>query len=404
MASGQAIAFPEIKYRAVAMMRQALDYIRLDRELVVRSFNTQLEALTLPPRPVIFYPNLRAAGARVHKLAKKSRDAAWSASKAAVWAAAHDGVRDHAWDDAWHATWDDAAPAAWIPVRDSAWDDAWNIAWEEARSDDRTAVWAVARDKALAFARATVWASASDEAWSESAVWKFAAWDGVAWDAAWRAARGAAKAAAWAAALSSSSPRSDHSWVSVSRSFLDILRGGAFFFWTAPDAVHVVLATIRTQEPNRRDLGLQDARQTAARLHCEDGPAIRYEDGSGLFFWNGIQVPDHVILRPDLLRVEMILSERNSEVRRAMIERYGQDRFVLHANATCLDKWQNNELLSVELPNDPDRRLVALKLRCPSTAAVYIIRVPPDQLSVRGALAWSFGLERPEDYVLQRES
>jgi len=100
----------------------------------------------------------------------------------------------------------------------------------------------------------------------------------------------------------------------------------------------------------------------------------------------------------------MILREPNAEGRRNMIERYGLDRFVLDAHAKTLDKWKDNELLSIELPDDPDRRLVALKLRCPSTAAVYILRVPPKQRTVRGALAWSFGLDRPEDYVLQQES
>ena len=110
------------------------------------------------------------------------------------------------------------------------------------------------------------------------------------------------------------------------------------------------------------------------------------------------------MFRPDLLRVNIILRERNAEIRRAMIERYGQDRFVLDAHAKILDKWKHNELLSIYLPEDPDRRLVALKLRCPSTAAVYILRVPPDQRTVRGALAWSFGLDRAEDYLLQQES
>jgi hypothetical protein len=98
------------------------------------------------------------------------------------------------------------------------------------------------------------------------------------------------------------------------------------------------------------------------------------------------------------------LGERNAEVRRAMIERYGQDRFVLDANAKILDKWKDNELLSIDLPSDPDGRLVALKLRCPSTAAVYVLRVPPNQRTVRGALAWSFGLDRPGDYFLQQEA
>jgi hypothetical protein len=125
---------------------------------------------------------------------------------------------------------------------------------------------------------------------------------------------------------------------------------------------------------------------------------------SCLALWHTIQVRKYVVVRPELLRVGMILRERNAEIRRFMIERYGFDRFVIDAKARCLDKWKDNELLSIELPDDPERRIVALKLRCPSTSALYILRVPPNQRTVRGALVWSFGLERPEDYLLQQES
>jgi len=229
--------------------------------------------------------------------------------------------------------------------------------------------------------------------------------------AAWAAASVPAQAAIWEAAWQAvgdaalrNRPGPDSPFIEASRTFFEILRGGAFFFWIAPDAVHVVLATIRTQKAPRLAEGFRGPERTVSRLHCENGLAVEYEDGSGLYFWNGIQVPDHVILRPDLLRVDMILNERNAEVRRVMIERYGQDRFVLDAHPTILDKWKDNELLSIDLPDGPDRRLVALKLRCPSTAAVYILRVPPDQRTVQGALAWSFDLDRPQDYDLRQES
>src|SRR5215472_7561268 len=74
---------------------------------------------------------------------------------------------------------------------------------------------------------------------------------------------------------------------------------------------------------------------------------------SCLALWHTIQVRERVIFRPDLLRVGIILRERNAEIRRDMIERYGLDRFVLDAHAKTLDKWKDNELLSIELPDDP---------------------------------------------------
>ena len=75
-------------------------------------------------------------------------------------------------------------------------------------------------------------------------------------------------------------------------------------------------------------------------------------------------------------------------------------RLVLDAGAKVLDEWEGNELLAIELPEDPGHCLVALKLRCPSTTAVYVIRVRPDQMTVQGALAWSFGLDKPTSWFV----
>lgn len=44
------------------------------------------------------------------------------------------------------------------------------------------------------------------------------------------------------------------------------------------------------------------------------------------------------------------------------IERKGQDRFILDAGAKVWDEWKGNERLVIDLPEDPDRCLVALKL------------------------------------------
>ncbi len=227
---------------------------------------------------------------------------------------------------------------------------------------------------------------------AKNSAWRDAAWLDAAWrDAAWLDA--ALLDAAWLDAALLDAAWRDASLISA-RARLDMRRGGLYIRWIARDAIHAVLARIRIDKP----LG------QGSRLHYDSAPAIQYEDGSGLFFWHGIRVPEQVITSPQTLEVNQVLGERNAEVRRAMIERYGLDRFVLDAGARTLNRWNDNELLVIDLPEDPDQRLVALKLRCPSTSAVYIIRVPPNQKTVRGALAWSFGLDRAEDYVLQKES
>jgi len=89
-----------------------------------------------------------------------------------------------------------------------------------------------------------------------------------------------------------------------------------------------------------------------------------------------------------------------------MLERYGVDRFVLDSKAKVVDANEQHgaELVSIDLPEDPDRYLRALKLRCPSTNAVYVVRVPPEMVTAQQALAWTAGLENAEDYMLAAES
>ena len=64
------------------------------------------------------------------------------------------------------------------------------------------------------------------------------------------------------------------------------------------------------------------------RLHNETGPSIAW-DGYELHHWHGTQVPAGLIRGEwDTTR---ILQERNTEVRRAAIERLGWDRFIVDA-------------------------------------------------------------------------
>src|SRR5579864_3030102 len=72
------------------------------------------------------------------------------------------------------------------------------------------------------------------------------------------------------------------------------------------------------------------------RLHCADGPAIRYRDGWALHFWHGTRVP------ADLIETEWdttrILREPNAEVRRCAIEKLGWDRFADQAGLSVVDE------------------------------------------------------------------
>jgi hypothetical protein len=69
--------------------------------------------------------------------------------------------------------------------------------------------------------------------------------------------------------------------------------------------------------------------EAARRLHCPDGPALRYRDGWEVYSWHGTQVPKELITGG--WSTDDILRQPNAEVRRCAIEHRGWDRFIAEA-------------------------------------------------------------------------
>ena len=137
-------------------------------------------------------------------------------------------------------------------------------------------------------------------------------------------------------------------------------------------------------------------RDERGRLHCADGPALDYRGTWGVWAWHGVRVPQAIIEQPDTITAAMMLAERNSEIARVMLERMGIERFVAEANAQVLHQdvdgaGQPRRLLAVDMPSDPDRRIVAVEVQCPSTGHHYLLRVPPTMRNCTEAVAWTYG-------------
>lgn len=80
-------------------------------------------------------------------------------------------------------------------------------------------------------------------------------------------------------------------------------------------------------------------RDAGGRLHSEDGPAIAWSDGWGVYFWHGLRIPpSHEWIIEDRARLtpEKIATERNAELRRIMLERFGFERYLAVCGARLI--------------------------------------------------------------------
>ncbi|WP_445243401.1 DUF6745 domain-containing protein [Microcoleus sp. AR_TQ3_B6] len=136
------------------------------------------------------------------------------------------------------------------------------------------------------------------------------------------------------------------------------------------------------------------------RPHAEGEPAIAFADGYSLYFHHGVKLPEkYGKVHSDLWQAEWLLSESNAELRRVLIERIGYDRICQQLQAVELDSWQEYTLLKID--NADVEPIYLLKMTCPSTGFIHVLRVPPDLESAQEAIRWvNWGIN-PEEFSVQ---
>jgi hypothetical protein len=153
-------------------------------------------------------------------------------------------------------------------------------------------------------------------------------------------------------------------------------------------------------------------RDSQNRLHNLNGYAIEY-DGckfSSLYRIHGVAVTKKIIDKD--FNVKDIEKENNVEVRRVMIDIYGQERFLLESNAVKLHEDDYGTLYIKKLNDDEPLMMVKVINSTPEpdgTFKDYFLRVDPNAYgglkTARAAVAstWrhkdgSLVFENPEDY------
>ncbi len=86
------------------------------------------------------------------------------------------------------------------------------------------------------------------------------------------------------------------------------------------------------------------------KLHCEDGPAIEFEDGYKLYAWRGVRLDAEIIESPESITIDQIQSEKNVEKRRCLIEIMGYEKYLKNTKSKLVDeKFLNGQSIKLWL-------------------------------------------------------
>ena len=142
------------------------------------------------------------------------------------------------------------------------------------------------------------------------------------------------------------------------------------------------------------------------RLHCETGPAISYPDGWSIWAWHGVKVEQYLIEQPSKITELVINEEKNAEIRRVMIARYGFDRYLKDGSFILEQQDDFGKLYRKKINGELDLVFVKVVNSTPEpdeTSKEYILPCRSTVKSAHEAVAQSFGLTTKE-YVPSFES
>ncbi|MBD2497007.1 DUF6745 domain-containing protein [Nostoc sp. FACHB-280] len=137
------------------------------------------------------------------------------------------------------------------------------------------------------------------------------------------------------------------------------------------------------------------------RLHAEGETAIRFADSYSFYSYHGVTLPERYgKLHPHQWQAKWLLEEKNTELRRVLIQGIGYSKICQELQATELDYWHEYVLLKIDAFVDVEA-IYLLKMTCPSTGFIYVLRVPPYIKSAREAICWVNWDIDPEEFGMQ---
>jgi leucine-rich repeat protein SHOC2 len=125
----------------------------------------------------------------------------------------------------------------------------------------------------------------------------------------------------------------------------------------------------------------------------------------------GVDLPHRYWIKFSDWKSEWLLNENNAEIRRVLIEQVGYEKICRELDAITLNTWREYTLLKIDgvegVYNRHTRKFVdrepmlLLKMTCPSTEHIHILRVPPEMTSAEAAITWVNHGIHPDKFAVQ---
>jgi hypothetical protein len=137
------------------------------------------------------------------------------------------------------------------------------------------------------------------------------------------------------------------------------------------------------------------------RFHSETGPAFRFHDGYQEYYLHNFKVDERLVMNPGSITLEEINLEKNAEMKRLLIDRYGGGilngggigKYLWDSKAKTID-WDthtHNGTRGVIAVGEGDVEQRYLNVADPSSSRVYYMEVPPDKVTPEEAAYWLDG-------------
>src|SRR5262245_36080476 len=138
---------------------------------------------------------------------------------------------------------------------------------------------------------------------------------------------------------------------------------------------------------------------TAARLHCPDGPALQYPDGWSFYAWRGVEVAQWMIEHPERITPNAVGDVIDPVLRNCMIEIMTPERFVAMGGANRVAEDETGVLWrklwgyrGVTIGSWTAVEVVNGTPEAGGSHRRYFLRVPSRISTAREAVAWTYGL------------